>query len=98
MGNWWILIRTLYSSEKLQKNESLEKEYERAKFYMQYLSDQGCAKPTLTHNTQVNSKKGHGDKLLGTNTKSILIPRDLEKLIRTERNKQLDTTQLTAIR
>ena len=98
MGNWWTLVRTLYSSEKLQKNENLETECERAKRYMQYLSDQGCAKPILAHDTQVISKKGPRDKSLDMNAKSILISRDLEKLIRTGRNRQLDTTQLTTIR
>ena len=67
---------------------------------MQYLSEQGCAKPLSTHisNTQTTSKKGLTDKTTATHAKSILIPRDLEKIIRTGRNRQLDASQLKIIR
>lgn len=67
---------------------------------MQYLSEQGCAKPLSTQiiNTQTTSKKGVTDKTTATHAKSILIPRDLEKIIRTARNRQLDASQLKIVR
>ena len=67
---------------------------------MQYLSEQGCAKPLSNQitNTPTTSKKGSNDKTIATNPKSVLIPRDLEKIIRTGRNCQLDASQLKIIR
>ena len=98
--NWWILIRTLYSSEKIKKNEDIEKQFEKSRRYMQYLAEQGCAKPISIRNniSQITSKKAPGDKTTGLNSKSLLIPRDLEKLIRTGKNRQLDAQQLKIIR
>ena len=66
---------------------------------MLFLSDEGCAKPvqkTCDFNSNTGSKKALVDK--GSNVKSILIPRDLEKIIRSRKAPKLSTSQLQAIR
>ena len=66
---------------------------------MMFLSDEGCAKPVQKpsdSNSNVVSKKAFVEK--GSNVKSILIPRDLEKIIRSKKSPKLNTSQLQAIR
>ena len=98
LNAWRILLRALDASERLQNN-NFEEEFSSAKRYLLYLSDEGCAKPVaINDDTKTNpaSKRGLGEK--GLNTKSMLIPRDLEKLIRMGRKPNLNTGQLKAIR
>ena len=94
-----MLIRSLKTFETIQNDNDFDKRFNKAKLYMQYLSDQGCAKPISQNSIAPTiSKKGTGEKTTGMHAKSILIPRDLEKLIRTGDNRQLDMTQLKKIR
>ena len=100
LRNWKILLRSLKTSERLKADGPISSEiqFQEAKRYMLFLSDEGCANPgqkANDSNTNAASKKTVSK---GTNSKSILIPRDLEKIIRSRKTPKLNASQLQAIR
>ena len=68
---------------------------------MVFLSNEGCAipvKPTSDSITKQTTKKGLTEKASSNNTKSIMIPRDLEKDIRTGKRPNFNAIELQTIR
>ena len=78
-------------------NSDFEKKYDITKQYLAYLLEEGCANPTASSIVgQTQLKKAAGDKV--SYKKPILIPRDLEKIIRSTNKTTLSTEQLGDIR
>ena len=96
LQTWRILLRALDASQH-RLNSDFEKKYDITKQYLAYLLEEGCANPTASSiGGQTQLKKAAGDKV--SYKKPILIPRDLEKIIRSTNKTTLSTEQLGDIR
>lgn len=101
LSDWKILLRALNTINQLQNTKNIDDKYDEAKRYMVFLSNEGCAIPvkhTSDSITKQTTKKGLTEKASSNNTKSIMIPRDLEKDIRTGKRPNFNAIELQTIR